>query len=250
MIYTVATNKGGTGKTTTAAALAQAAAHKGKKALAVDLDPQGNLTFALAADATQAGSYDLLHGIPATDLIQTTPQGIDVISASLALQTETSGAGTARRLQKALEPVKNDYDIIVIDTPATAGELQYNALQAADGLVIPLLADAYNVQALRQINDTAEQIRASNPQLKIAGLLLTQYDGRSIIARQMRGNLVQYAAMLAAPFLGTVRSAVVVKEAAALQLSLFEYAPKSKPAQDYLDIYTALVAAKELPKIF
>lgn len=250
MIYTVSIQKGGTGKTTTAAALAQAAAHKGKKALAIDLDPQGNLSFALAADPNEPGSYDLLHGAAAADLAQHSPQGMDVITASPALQTETSGQGSARRLQKALEPVRDQYDIIIIDTPPTAGELQYNALQAADGLVIPLLADAYNIQALRQINDTAETIRESNPRLKIAGLLLTQYDGRSIIARQMRGNIVQYAAILSAPFLGAVRASVSVKEAAALQLSLYEYAPKSKPAQDYIDIYTALTAAEKLPQIF
>ena len=249
-IYTVAIQKGGTGKTTTAATLAQAAAYKGNSCLAIDLDPQGNLSYTLAADPDQPGSMELLHGTPAADLLQHSPQGMDVITASWNLSTEASAPGSARRLQKALEPVRDQYDIIIIDTPPTAGELQYNALQAADGLVIPLLADAFNIQALRQINDTAEKIRESNPRLKIAGLLLTQYDGRSIIARQMRGNLVQYAAMLSAPFLGSVRGAVAVKEAAALQLSLFEYAPKSKPAQDYLEIYAALTAAEKLPQIF
>lgn len=241
MIYTIATQKGGTGKTTTAAALAQAAANKGKKALAIDLDPQGNLTYCLAADPDTAGSYELLHDASITDTIQQTAQNISVIAASPDLQTETSGAGTARRLQEALKPIKDSYDIILIDTPATAGELQYNALQAADRLIIPLEADAYNLQSLAQITEAAEQIKGSNPNLKIAGVLLTQYDPRPIINRQLQEMLKDNAAAQGIAFLGTVRKAVAIKEAAALQRSLFEYAPKSKPAADYMSIYKKLL---------
>lgn len=240
MIYTIATQKGGTGKTTTAAAIAQAAAFNGKRALAIDLDPQGNLSYCLAADSTQPGSYDLLQGEPAENVIQTTAQGISVIAASPDLQTETSGQGTARRLQKALTPIKDSFDIIIIDTPATAGELQYNALQAADRLIIPLEADAYNLQSLAQITEAAEQIKTSNPDLKPGGILMTQYDPRPIINRQLREMLEETAEAQGIPFLGTVRKAVAVKEAAALQVSLFEYAPKSKPAADYMSIYKTI----------
>lgn len=240
MIYTIATQKGGTGKTTTAAALAQAAAYKGKSCLAIDLDPQANLTYCLAADETQPGSYDLLHGAAASQVTQTTAQSIDVISASPDLQTETSSRGSARRLQKALAPLKDQYDVIIIDTPATAGELQYNALQAADRLIIPLEADAYNLQSLAQITDAAAQISDSNPDLQIAGVLLTQYDPRPVINRQLREMLQENAAAQGIPFLGTVRKAVAVKEAAALQVSLFDYAPKCKPAADYMNIYEQL----------
>lgn len=241
MIYTIATQKGGTGKTTTAAVLAQAAAYTGKKALAIDLDPQGNLSYCLAADDARPGSYELLNGTPAADAIQSTPQGLDVIPASPDLQTETSGPGSARRLQEALKPIKGKYDLIIIDTPATAGELQYNALQAADRLIIPLEADAYNLQSLAQITDAADQIRNSNPGLQIAGVLLTQYDPRPVINRQLQEMLKDAAAAQAIPFLGSVRKAVAIKEAAALQLSLFKYAPRSKPAADYMDIYNKLM---------
>lgn len=240
MIYTIATQKGGTGKTTTAAALAQAAAYKGKSCLAIDLDPQANLTYCLAADETQPGSYDLLHGAAASQVTQTTAQSIDVISASPDLQTETSSRGSARRLQKALALLKDQYDVIIIDTPATAGELQYNALQAADRLIIPLEADAFNLQSLRQITEAAAQISDSNPDLQIAGVLLTQYDPRPVINRQLREMLQENAAAQGIPFLGTVRKAVAVKEAAALQVSLFDYAPKCKPAADYMNIYEQL----------
>ena len=241
MIYTIATSKGGTGKTTTAAAIAQAAAYNGKKALAVDLDPQGNLSFCLAADATKPGSYELLHGRPAADLIQKSHQGMDIIPASPNLQTETSAPGSARRLQKALEPLKRKYNLIIIDTPATAGELMYNALQAADRLIIPLLVDAYNLQSLYQLTTIASQIKASgNPRLKIAGVILTQYDGRANVTRQLRDILESKSRERGIPFLGVVRKAVAVQEAAALQESLFTYAPRSNPAQDYMSIFETI----------
>lgn len=242
MILAVSIQKGGTGKTTTAAAIAQAAAYQGRRVLAIDLDPQGNLSFTLAADtgAGTGNSYELLTGERPADLIQTTPQGLDVIPASPDLSALSSGPGSARRLQRALEPIKNDYDLIIIDTPPTAGELQYNALQATNGLIIPLLADAYNIQSLYQITDTARQIRHSNPGLKILGVVFTQYDGRSTLTRQMREMITAKAESLGAPYLGTVRAGVAVKEAAALRKSLFSYAPKSKPAADYLEIYNKI----------
>ena len=240
-IISVSIQKGGTGKTTTAAALAQAAAYKGKKALAIDLDPQGNLSYALQADTSGAGAFEFLNGENFRTVTQATAQGVDVIPASWNLATVTSGKGTARRLQRALAQVTGLYDLITIDTPPTAGELQYNALQAATGLIITLQTDIYNMQSLYQITDTARQIQGSNPELSILGFILTQFDGRSIIARQLKESLIDQAEALGVPYLGAIRAAVAVKEAAALQSSLFEYAPKSKPAADYLAIYEKIM---------
>lgn len=241
MIYSIINQKGGTGKTTTAAALLQAAAHENRRALAIDLDPQANLTFCLAADSNRPGSYELLHGTPAEETIQKTAQGVDVIAAAWSLQTETTAPGSARRLEKALAPIKKSFDIIIIDTPPTPGEMQYNAMQAADGLIIPLQADIYNIRSLQQIENTAEQIKQTNTRLKIAGIILTQYDRRPIINKQLKRDLEEKAAVMRIPFLGTVRKGVIVQEAAALQKSLYEYAPKSKPAADYLEIYQKLL---------
>lgn len=238
-IFTVAIQKGGTGKTTTAAAIAQAGAHYGRRVLAIDLDPQGNCSYMLAARPDNvANSYNLLTGQElAENTVIRSAQGLDVIPASWDLSTITSGKGSARRLQEALAPIKKKYDLIIIDTPPTAGELQYNALQAADGLIIPLMADAFNIQSLYQITDTARQIRATNRRLKITGIVLTQYDGRSTLAKQMQEALIEQARALKIPYLGTIRAGVAIKEAAALQQSLFEYAPKSKPAADYVELY-------------
>lgn len=239
-IITVAIQKGGTGKTTTAAILAQAAAHKGLKVLAIDLDPQGNLSFALGADpAAEAGTaYNMLTGRPAAECVQTTAQGLDIIPADRDLATITSGTGSARRLQRALEPIKESYDLIIIDTPPTAGELLFNALMAANGLIIPLEADAYNLQSLYQMTDTARQIQEANTDLQITGFILTKFvDARTKFGRQLRDMMTEQAAGHGIPCLGAVRYTIAVKEAAGLQKSLFSYAPHSTAAEDYMEIY-------------
>ena len=240
-IFTVAIQKGGTGKTTTAATLAQAAAYKGRRVLAIDLDPQGNLSVTLAAQMIPetGNSYNLLMGLPPRDLIQTTAQGIDVIPACMDLATISSGKGSARRLQRALEPVKKEYDLIIIDTP-TAAELQYNALQAATGLIIPLQADSYNIQSLYQITDVAGQIQKSNPALTVKGVIMTNYNGQTRHARQIREAIQKQAEALQLPYLGEIRRAIAIQEAATLRQSLFDYAPKSNPARDYLAIYETI----------
>lgn len=240
MVITTATQKGGTGKTTTAAALAQAAAHKGKKVLCVDLDPQGNFTFALDAQPARHGAYSLFNGATASDVIRTTSQKIDVIPASPDLATVTSGKGSARRIRRALEPIRGEYDYIFIDTPPTTAELQYNALMAADGLIIPLLADTYNVQSFFQITDVADAIRKRNPEIKTLGFILNMHDPRSKIVKHMEKAILENAEALGVPYLGSVRASVVIREAAALQISLYDHAPKSKPAQDFMRIFETI----------
>ncbi len=242
MILTIANQKGGTAKSTTAAALAQAAAHRGRKTLAVDLDPQGNLSFFLAADTGTAGAFEMLEGQPAADAIQHTAGGLDVIAASWNLQTITSSRGSARRLRAALEPIAAQYDLIVIDTPPTAGELQYNALMASDNLIIPLQADIVGLQGLYQMADTAQQIRQGNPALTLTGFILTRHGGRSTLARQMADTIKARAAEMGIPFLMAIREAVAIREAQTLQRSLYEYAPNSKPAADYLQLLDMLTA--------
>lgn len=241
-ILAVAIQKGGTGKTTTAAALAQAAAHKGKKVLAIDLDPQGNLSFAAGADATGGGnSYELLSGVAAKDVIQPTEQGFDIIPASWNLQTLTTSKGSAKRLKEAIEPIKKRYDLIIIDTPPTAGELQYNALFAATGLIIPLEAEIFSLKSLYQITEMAKQIKQGNKQLTIKGFVITKLDSRSTIAKQMQENIIVAANKNKIPYLGSIRQGVAIREAAALQKNLYDYAPKSNPAKDYLTLLEQLI---------
>lgn len=239
-IITLAVQKGGTGKTTTAAALGQAAAYKKKKVLLIDLDPQGNLTYSLGADANLQGSYEFLNGSQAADTIQTI-DNIDIMAASQDLATLKTEKGSANRLRAALEPIKANYDLIIIDTPPTAGEIQYNALMASTGLIIPLQADAFNLQSLYQIADTAKAMQQHNKELKILGVLFTMNSDRSTLARQMQDSIINEARSLDINYLGEIRKGVAIKEAQALQTSLYNYAPKSKPAEDYLSILRRIV---------
>ena len=243
-IIVTATIKGGTGKTTTAAALAQCAAHEGKKVLCIDLDAQADLSFMLGADQNRAGAYDLLHGEAPAGLVQRTVQGLDVIPGAPDLATETTKAKSAYRLAQAVEPLKKKYDYIIIDTPPQLGELTFNALQCATGLLIPLETDNCSLQGLYQITDLARVSRASNKGLKNIGCIITRYDARSKINRFLHDAIADKAAELNAPLLMAVRPGVAIREAQALQKNLFDYAPRSKPAQDYAELFSAISGRK------
>lgn len=244
-IIAVVNQKGGTGKTTTAAALAQAAAIQGARALAIDLDPQGNLSFALAANMRQGTTYELLTGTPAAHLIQRSPTGPDIIPANRNNSTLTRSRGSAKRLQAALSPLRWDYDFIVIDSPTAAGELQYNALQAATWLVIPLQAESFSLQGLYLIKDTTDQIKKSNPAVTKAGILITRYQNRSNIDKEQHKNTIEAAQKMGFSYFGTIREGKDIREAQAFQDNLFTVAPKSKPALDYMEVYKKLAEATD-----
>lgn len=243
-IVAVANQKGGSGKSTTAAALGQAAAARGLRVLAVDLDPQGNLSFFTGADANEPGAFDLLeNGRAAAPIIQRTAGGLDVIPAALELQTITTGKGSARRLAAALAPIRGQYDLIIIDTSPAPGEARLNALMAATQLVIPLQADIGGLQGLYQIHDEARQIQQANPGLQICGYILTRHSSRSTLARTMADRIRSAAEQMQIPFLGEIRQAVAIQEAQSFQISLYEHAPKSYPAQDYMQVLDNLTGA-------
>ena len=245
MVIAIANQKGGTAKSTTAAALAQAAAYRGKKTLAIDLDPQGNLTYFLKADTSKGNALDLLQGKPLKEIAQPAGRKLDAVAASWNLQTISSGRGSARRLKTALEPAAGEYDLIIIDTPPTAGVLQLNALMAATDLIIPLAADAVSLQGLYQMANTAQQVKQGNPALTLTGYILTRYRANSKLAKQMTKLIKQAAEAQGIPFLVEIREAVAIQEAQALQRSLYEYAPLSNPAIDYSRLYRKIMEGKD-----
>lgn len=241
MIFTVANQKGGQAKSTTAQALATGASARGLKALAIDLDPQCNLTFSFGGNQFDVGAYELLaSSATANDVIQRTEQG-DLIggSTSLAL-ADTSFIGDQRisRLKQAIRPVVSKYDVVVIDTPPTLGVLLINALVAADTVIIPMTADAYSLQGLSQLIETIRGVQSSfNPSLKIGGVLLTKHSGRTILSRDLSSTIREQCKAAGISMYKTfIREAVAVRESQMIQQSIFTYAPKSKPAKDYVKL--------------
>lgn len=242
-IISVANQKGGTAKTSTAHALVTGAAYKGKRSLAIDFDPQGNLSFIMGADANRAGAYELMkQQAKAAQIVQYTSQG-DIIPASLnlaAADIEFSGKpGRDFFLQAALEPLQDAYDVAVIDTPPTLGTLLVNALTASDEVIIPMNADILSLQGLYQLAETINQVKSfCNKGLKVTGILLTRYSGRTVLARDIKETIEAKCAELGIPLLNTViRDGVAVREAQTTQESLFAYAPNSNPAKDYLQLF-------------
>ena len=241
-IITTAIIKGGTGKTTTAAALAQAAKERGFRVLAIDLDAQGNLSDYLDGDTDKAGSYEALHGAGnIAELIQTTPQGIDLLSACADLSTEKTSAGSAKRLQNAIEPIKGNYDFIFIDTPPSMSELTFNALQASTALLIPLDADTASIKGLYQVADIAGQMKErSAKDLSFIGVLITRYRGRANVNQFLRDAIAEAAEKIGAAYLGEIRDGIAVRESQAMRKDLYKYAGKSNPAKDYMDLFETI----------
>lgn len=243
-ILTCAVIKGGTGKTSTCAAIAQAAALDNKKVLAIDLDPQGNLSYCLGADANMPGAFELLQGAFILDCIQQTKQNIDVIAGAPALaydDADNKKTGTIFYLSEKIETIQNAYDLIIIDTPPYFCELTYKALQAATGLIIPMETDAGSIHGQNHIIEVAKEIKRTNKKLKILGCVVTRYNGRPNINRLLLEQIQEQGKKLKCPLLAEIRQGVAIQEAQALRRNLFEYAPRSKPAQDYKELYKKII---------
>lgn len=237
-ILAITIQKGGVGKSTTVLEIGANLADMGHKVLLVDLDPQQNLSRMAGADFNVVSTYDVLAGdVSAEDAVQAV-SGVDIIIADKQLKfadRDFAGEADMFRLVAALEPLKGAYDYILIDTPPSLGVLPAMALTAADGCVVPCEATANGAQGLGQLADSIREIREKyNPGLKVLGIVLTQFTWRTTFNRVMRDQIQEHAAAMGTKlFKSHVRTAVVVQEAQGFGQSLVEYAPKSKPAQDY-----------------
>ena len=236
-IITVTNQKGGVGKTTTAQHLAIGLKNRGYKVLLVDSDQQGNLTYTLNCDY-YASIYHVITGsIPAKDAIFHSSQ-CDIIAGDINLskaEKELVDTGREYFLKDALEPIKNEYDYIVIDTPPTLGILTINALTCSDSVIIPAQADIFSLQGFGQLNNLINQVKKyTNPNLKIKGVLLTKYNDRTILNRQLRQKVKDISSKIDSRiFDSTIREATSIREAQTSRTNIFAYDPKSKIAKDY-----------------
>jgi len=190
-VLAFANQKGGVAKTTSTVNLGVALVEMGKRVLAVDMDPQGNLTMSQGIDPEnlEKSMYDVLvHRLPIEDVIvsneiDVAAATIDLAGAEMALSTQI---GRERALEKALKPIHKHYDFVLIDTPPSLGLLTLNALTAADAVIVPLQAEYYALEGLARLLDTLERVRQGlNPQLELEGVLLTMIDARNNLSRQV-----------------------------------------------------------------
>jgi len=239
-IMAIANQKGGVGKSTTAEALAEGLVRKGKRTLLVDLDAQGNTSLAVAASQSFPSAYEVLtKQCEASAALQSKKGRADFISASsdlARLDVELTTTGKEFRLREQLAPLLPLYDFIIIDTPPALGVLTVNALTAASGVMMPAQADIYSLQGIGQLVETLNAIRSyTNPQLALSGILLTRYSARNVISRDMTESARGIAEQIGTFLYDTViREAVAIKESQAIQQSIYEYAPKSNAAIDYM----------------
>ena len=239
---TIIAQKGGVGKTTTAAALgAGLMLYRGARVLFVDLDAQMNLSHTLEAD-TEGGSpsaLDVLTGrSSAGDAIQHTPHG-DIIAASPDLAgadalRALSSTGREYRLREALKPLSGSYDYCVIDTPPALGILSINALTAANKAIIPTEADKYSWESVLMLQGTLEAVKAyTNRALTVDGVLITKYS-RANVTSYFEERLEEAAEKIGSRLYSVrIRQCVAIKAAQGLEEDIFTYAPKSNAAKDY-----------------
>ena len=196
----IANQKGGVGKTATAVNLGAALALDGFRVLVIDLDSQGSATSGLGEEHTQgASSYEVLIGeIPAASAIRETsipglfliPGTRDLAGAEVELISCTDRQS---RLRDQLAPVRNDYDYVLIDCPPSLGMLTINALCAADAVVVPLQCEFYALEGLGALVDTLERVRSAfHPDLRILCIVLTMYDARTSLSRQVAREVRQH----------------------------------------------------------
>ena len=239
-VIAFANQKGGVAKTTTTLNLGVALAEQNLRVLLCDLDPQGNLTMSqgLNPDTMERSIFDVLvHRLPIQEIIHHTEvdlavSSIDLAGAELAL---SSMIGRERALEKALAPVRDTYDYILIDTPPSLGLLTINALVASNGVIVPVQCEYLSLRGLVQLENTLSMIRENlNPEVGIEGILPTMYDNRTLHAREAVEILQENFGDLV--FDTKIKKTVRYAEAPVQGSSVLKYDPSSSAAEAYRDL--------------
>jgi chromosome partitioning protein len=236
-IVTINNVKGGVAKTTTATNLAAGLARRGKRVLLIDSDPQANASSNLYSGQTADKTIkDLFQGTAISEVISPSVEpGLEIIPSCLAFSTIELELATqlAREtfLKRALKPIQDNYDIILIDTQPSVGMIPINALCAADEVIIPI-HEAYALDAMSQMVNIILQVKQTlNPELVIGGILLTMYDSRTTLAKEVRERLLNKFGTTV--FETTIPRNIRLAECPTHKKSIFEYAPESAGAEAY-----------------
>ncbi len=239
----IVNQKGGVGKSTTAINLGAALAQYDKNILIVDIDPQGNATSGLGIEKAelQYSVYDLLLGnasfsevlIPSgVARLKIIPANIDLAGAEIELVSEIS---REKKLSQALVAQQDNFDYILIDCPPSLGILTLNALCAAEEVLVPIQCEYYALEGLGQLLDTIERVKDNvNPDLSLAGVLLTMYDGRTNLSEQVAEEVKKYFAQRI--FKTIIPRNVRLSEAPSFGEPITEYDPRSSGAKAYKNL--------------
>lgn len=247
-VICIANHKGGVGKTTTAAALAQGLSEYGKRVLLIDWDPQASLTISMGLnpDKLERTGYDVLSSTirdngknPISDvIIKTNSANIDIVPANVELsQAQFDLVGAFARemvLKEMLQPVRQSYDYILVDCLPSLGLLTINALSAADRVVIPLQADFLAMKGLALLLSTIIRVKDKiNPSLEISGILFTMTNSRTLHSREVIDVTKRAFGGKIRVFDAVIPTSVRFKEAPAAGKSILTYAPNSDGAKAY-----------------
>jgi len=250
-IFCIANQKGGVGKTTTTVNLATGLSGIGQRVLVVDLDPQGNATMGSGIDkrTLELSIYDVLLGTASiAEVRQRGKAGYDVLGAN----RELAGAEVElvalehrnRRLQTALEPIKAEYDFILIDCPPSLSLLTLNGLCSADGVVVPMQCEYFALEGLSDLVNTIKQVHANlNPELQIVGLLRVMFDPRITLQQQVSEQLKAHFADKV--FDTIIPRNVRLAEAPSYGLPGVVFDPTSKGAQAFVEFSKEMMRRTE-----
>lgn len=236
IIISIALQKGGVGKSTTAQALASTLGARGKKVLLIDMDSQGNVTYSSGASNPEYTIFDVLGEDCKVDEALIHCKYYDLLASSTYLTNiEMSENVDPTLLKRALEPIKERFEYIILDTPPALGNLSFGSLVASDYVVIPTEPRPFALQGLGKLHDTIESVKNSlNPALKVLGILLIKYNNRTVLNRDIKTMIEEFAEQMHTTVFDTsIRESVVVAEAQITRTPLIDYAKNSKPNIDY-----------------